>query len=111
MAFPAKCVQFGRFKVQPIQNVELSHDQLRIVFRTNESSSQDDNVSFEINPLDFVKTVYMWSDTSTKFMFRVLDEHLDCIKNDINGLMEASKQTDGGKKNDFVFCSLYFVCV
>lgn len=108
MAFPATCIRFGRFEVQPIQNVELSHEQLRIVFRTSEQSSQDDSVSFEINPMEFVKTVYTFSETSTKILFRVCEKHLDCIKADVKGLFEAVNQSAGGTNTVIIclFCSV-----
>lgn len=109
MSFQANCIRFGRFKVQPIQKVELSLHHLRIIFRTNESSSQDDSVEFEMNPHDFVKTLYMSSETSTKFLFCVLAEHLDCIKNDVKGLLEASKQTEKGKDSSFSYDDIHVV--
>lgn len=111
MSFPAICVQFGHFKVQPIENVELSHKLLRILFRTNDSSSQDDSVSFELSPYEFIKTVYMSCETSTKILFRVLDEQLDCIKRDVKGLSEASNQANGGTGHFYLSPSLCMLIV
>lgn len=111
MAFPATCIRFGRFEVQPIQNVELSHEQLRIVFRTSEQSSQDDSVSFEINPMEFVKTVYTFSETSTKILFRVCEKHLDCIKADVKGLFEAFNQSAGGIQTRLSYGSFAQLCI
>lgn len=98
MTLTPKCLRFGEFEVQPVQNVELSKSMLRIVFRTNES----DSITFEVNPQDFVKTVYNLCDTSTKILFRVLDEQFASIKTKISGLLDASKET--GK---LIFCVLH----
>lgn len=96
MAFPAKSVRFGRFEVLPMQNIELSEVQLRIVFRVNEQSSHDDSVSFELHPAEFGKTVYTFDETTTKMLFFVHHHHFDCIKYDVKRLLEQFNQAGEG---------------
>lgn len=102
MAFPARCIRFGQFEVQPVQNVELSKKLLRIVFRADEST---DSITFEIAPWNCAKTVYGLSETSTKILFRVLDQQFESIKTKVSGLFDASKET--GK----LICCVRFVAV
>lgn len=113
MKFQATCIRFGRIIVNPLEDVELSKSQLRIVFRADklsistsvteavglEMSTVTDHIRFEANPKDFVKTIYSWHKNSATILFRVTSQQFARFGTWLNGLLEKSNQFHGGRPN------------
>lgn len=121
MKFRASCIQFGRIKVDPLEDVELSNSQLRIIFRvdklstsismTEAAGSVTNNIRFEANLEEFVKTIYSWHDNSATILFRAMPEKFNRIRTEINRLLEVSKQFHGGRQIFSQLSSFSPLCV